>query len=538
MSVVLSQLLALGRLDPYTVVAGANGLDAQVTGVRPGESVSALGWAPAGSLIVFTREQLPLDGPTADLAVRFAVAASAAGIITETPLHGVALSTTRLADRHGLAVITAERIDQSAVVQAMDANVRAPEVVGSGLVARVLDELERKGGSAPVVLGVLRDVLAAHVGLLDSSGRVVEGDDLFFDLRSDENPAPALPDTIVSGLSASHPAARTIDLTNGYLALHPVVVPPRARAELWFGVYAPTSAGLLRRSVRQALSIGAWAFTADLTAGSLANELESRNRAMLLSEILEHPESISRRAAERAVLLGWPLFGWHTGVHVSLSAGDPADLPSGIGRDLEAALADAGLEVSVVDRPDGWVCWLTDEVALDTAEVKTLAGKVRAGLLAVESDNDGIRLCAGIGTPAQGPEGLAKSLREARSSGLLAASRETMAAVERTDRVGFSRVLFAWYSYQPARDITMSVLQPLYDADPSGQLVRTLACYLDYESSATATAAVLGVHRNTIVQRVGRIKSILGIDLTDPIDRLAAHLATRAEQLTNLDGPG
>ncbi|WP_235734389.1 PucR family transcriptional regulator [Nocardioides alcanivorans] len=505
--------------------------------MRPGESVATLGSVPVGSLVVFTREQLALDSPTADLAVRFAVAAAAAGIVAETPVHDVALSTIRLADRHQLPIITVDRIDQSAVVHALDADVRAPEVVGSSLVAGVLERLERRGGDAPTVLGALREVLSTHVGLLDGSGRVIEGDDLFVDLRVSEESLSVVPEALLRALSASHPAAQSIDLsTNGFLVLHPVVVPPRTRAELWFGIYVPTSAGLLRNTVRQALSIGVWAFTAHLATRSLATERESRHRAMLLSEILEHPDSISRRTAERAVLLGWPLFGWHSVVHISLANGDPADASPGLGRDLEAALLEVGVDASLVDRPDGWVCWLTSEVAPEAADTKALAGKVRQALLAIESEHEGTRLCAGIGAPAQGPDGLAKSLREARRSGLLAASRETMAAVERTDRVGLSRVLFAWYSYRPARDLAMSVLQPLREADPSGQLVRTLGCYLDYESSATDTAAVLGVHRNTIVQRLSRIRSILGIDLTDPIDRLAAHLATRAEQLTDQDG--
>ena len=538
MSVVLSQLLALGHLERFTVVAGQEGLDTLVTGVRQGETMPALGSVPAGSLVVFTRNQLPLDSPTADLAVRYAAAASVAAILTERPLHGVALSTRRLADRHRLPLITAESFEPSAVVQALEADVRAPDVVGSGLVAQVLERLERHNGTAPVVLGILRDVLNCDVGLLDATGRVVEGDQLFPDLADPDQLARSAPSDAALGVLASvHPAPQVIDLLEGgFLALHPVVVPPRSRAELWFAVHAPATAGLLRNTVRQALSIGAWAFTAQLATRSLAYEQESRHRATLLNEILEHPESVSRQDAERAVLLGWPLSGWHTAVYVSVASGDLAHAPPGLSRDLESALAAVGVDTSLVERSDGWACWVTGEVEMDGEGQALLAGKVRAALVAIESEHDGLRLCAGIGLPAEGAEGLARSLREARRSCLLAASRETMGAVERTDRVGLSRVLFAWYSYRPAREIALSVLQPLRDADPSGQLVRTLACYLDYESSATDTAAVLGVHRNTVVQRLSRIRAILGIDLADPMDRLAAHLATRAEQLSDRDG--
>jgi len=60
---------------------------------------------------------------------------------------------------------------------------------------------------------------------------------------------------------------------------------------------------------------------------------------------------------------------------------------------------------------------------------------------------------------------------------------------------------------------------------------RTLGAYLDSESSLAATAAVLGVHRNTVAQRVARIERLLGVSLSDPEQRLALQLACRAVQL-------
>jgi DNA-binding PucR family transcriptional regulator len=61
-----------------------------------------------------------------------------------------------------------------------------------------------------------------------------------------------------------------------------------------------------------------------------------------------------------------------------------------------------------------------------------------------------------------------------------------------------------------------------------GDLVRTLAAYLDAESSLAETAIVLGVHRNTVAARISRIEQLLGVDLSRPDERLALHLAARA----------
>lgn len=50
------------------------------------------------------------------------------------------------------------------------------------------------------------------------------------------------------------------------------------------------------------------------------------------------------------------------------------------------------------------------------------------------------------------------------------------------------------------------------------------------ESSLVETAAVLGVHRNTVADRISRIQRKLSLDLTDPETRLALHLACRSLQ--------
>jgi DNA-binding PucR family transcriptional regulator len=70
------------------------------------------------------------------------------------------------------------------------------------------------------------------------------------------------------------------------------------------------------------------------------------------------------------------------------------------------------------------------------------------------------------------------------------------------------------------------MLEPL--RDQPGDLLRTLTAYLDAESSLTETAAVLGVHRNTVAARVARAQELLGVELTDPDERLALHLACRS----------
>lgn len=54
---------------------------------------------------------------------------------------------------------------------------------------------------------------------------------------------------------------------------------------------------------------------------------------------------------------------------------------------------------------------------------------------------------------------------------------------------------------------------------------KTLRCYLDAERNITHTAKALCIHRNTMVQRIDRIQSILGMDLDNPMNRLWLRMA-------------
>lgn len=53
----------------------------------------------------------------------------------------------------------------------------------------------------------------------------------------------------------------------------------------------------------------------------------------------------------------------------------------------------------------------------------------------------------------------------------------------------------------------------------------TVRCYLDAAGSAHQTAARLGIHRQTLYQRLRRVEALTGVDLTDGRDRLLVHLA-------------
>lgn len=73
------------------------------------------------------------------------------------------------------------------------------------------------------------------------------------------------------------------------------------------------------------------------------------------------------------------------------------------------------------------------------------------------------------------------------------------------------------------------VLDDLRDADGGrGDLLTTLFVFLSEHGAHRASAARLGVHRQTLVSRIHRIEELSGLSMARPDDRAAAWLALRA----------
>lgn len=87
-------------------------------------------------------------------------------------------------------------------------------------------------------------------------------------------------------------------------------------------------------------------------------------------------------------------------------------------------------------------------------------------------------------------------------------------------RIGDSRQLWRF-----AEDVLGALLR--YDASHPPDLVHTLSVYLHHHGSLKQTARALRLHANTVAYRAQRIEQITGLDLTDPDDRLVAHIAVK-----------
>lgn len=528
-AVTLAQLLALGLLAEHEVLGGAAGLHRPVRMVVPVGSVHGLSATAPGSVVVFDPAQLALDELSADLALRLAHSAGSAGIIAGRPPRPVPLVTKRLADKLAMPLVGVDALAPAAVAAAFDPYVRAPEIAGLRILGSTAQRFQTPPSSPAELTRTLGQTLGGPVALTDGESRFVAGD-------PDAHQALSRPE-IRAQLDRPRSAPGTFALgETDTLLMQPVQLGPAAPANFWIIARLGTATAALLEPIRQSMAVAALSFAVYLARRAAELEREGRRRSVLLGEILDQAQTPAAGTVERATALGWRLAGWHTGVQVSVRGAARAVRGELVG-ELEERLAGAGVPASLVERPDGVVFWTTGQTEADALDPRPLMDSVRTALLAVRSEHPGLWLYAGVGGARAGTAGIQRSLQEARGACLLAGARNEVAAVEHVDAVSMKRLLVGWYSSGPLRAVAAELLAPLLDADASGELVRTLRTYLDAESSATETAARLGVHRNTVMQRVERIRRLMAVDLTDADDRIVVHLATRVVGVEGEAGP-
>jgi hypothetical protein len=515
--VTLGRLLAMGLLTGPEVLGGAEGLDRPVRMVVPGASVPAIEDLAPATVVVFGPGQLALDDLAADLALRLAHSAGLAGILAELPEHPVPLVTRRLADKLRLPLVGLPAVSPAAVAATFDPYVRAPEIAGLRLLSTTAQRFQTAPSGPTQLTDTLGRTLGCPVALVDAEGRSVSGSPDAH--RALSSAAPR------NHLDRARPAPGTFIVETDTVLVAPVQLDRAGAAHFWLVARLGAVTGDLLEPIRQSLAVAALSFAVYVAGHTAALERESRRRSLLLGEILDAGAEPGSRAVERAAALGWRLAGWHTAVHLAVKESAGARTPSGLPGELEDALTAVGLPARLVERPDGWAFWTTAES--ESTAPHSMREALGQACAAVSADHRGLELCAGVGGCHSGAAGISRSLDEARQACLLAQT-ERGVAVEHVDAVSMKRLLVGWYNSGTLRAVAEDILAPLAEADPSGELLRTVRLYLDLESSTTMTATQLGVHRNTVMQRLDRARRLLSVDLDDPDDRIAVHLAARA----------
>jgi len=128
---------------------------------------------------------------------------------------------------------------------------------------------------------------------------------------------------------------------------------------------------------------------------------------------------------------------------------------------------------------------------------------------------------AGLSAVRTGFAELAGQWAEARAAARVAAAVEEFAPVAHWAELGAWRAITTLPGPDPA--VRALLAEPV--------LARTAEVFLDCAGSASRAAAALGIHRQTLYYRLGRVAEVTGVDLASGADRLLLHTALRAARL-------
>jgi hypothetical protein len=142
-----------------------------------------------------------------------------------------------------------------------------------------------------------------------------------------------------------------------------------------------------------------------------------------------------------------------------------------------------------------------------------------------------LHLSARAGRPAYDPAGLPRSRGEALEVERAVAAGEPVATHEEVwAQVTIDRAAGALRGGDLLGPV--EVLRD-HDAEHGSDYLRTLAAWLDHPGHPTRAARTIHVHANTMRYRMNRIADLAGLDLDDPVARLAVRL-----QLAAVSVPG
>ncbi|SEF25013.1 PucR C-terminal helix-turn-helix domain-containing protein [Amycolatopsis pretoriensis] len=483
----LRRVLSLpGWGEHVRVLAGSSGLDRPLRTVQATLDASHL---PApGELTVVARPVAGTDWQIDALLRRCADAGATAVLLSGTE----PLSASRLlADRLAVPLLVTSAAPLDLLVEAR-LLLTAPELDRAELLLATHRALGDRLRPPEEVVAVLRRLLRSGVAVLDDRGVPLAGE-VGGRVRLDE----AVP--------------QRTELDDGVLLAHPVLL---QRPALWLAAELRGTEAARADVVPPALAVAAGALQRWLLANRLELERDARSRTALLGDLLRLDTEPGADLRRRVADAGWRLGGWHVGLHL----GVPAAVDT-VARTQEVMRA---LDVeAVVEHGDGWTGWVTFDHEPTAERVRALATRLQAAHRTLH-----LGAHMGVGRPHPRPEGLATTVAEALDAARLAATRPETGHFLHVDQLGMAQLLLEWTRTDTFEPAARALVAPLRDAP--GDLVRTLAAYLDAESSIAETATVLGVHRNTVAARIARIEQLLGVDLSRPDERLALHLASRA----------
>lgn len=501
----LAALLTQPPWSHSTVLAGGASMGQPITEVRLETDLGALR-ASTGTLVVMVSQVTPSDWRL-DAAMRRLADDGAAGLVLRGR-HHLLRGSVALSERLGVPVLGTEE-DPAVLAMATRQRLTAPEVERSGYLSSAHRLLSRRVLAPAELADAVGNLLEARVWVLTGEGGGLAGE-----------PAPA------PGFRPGASIVQRCRSTDGVSVMLPVTDRHGHHPELWLGAALGHEDHEWEWTVREVLEVAALSLRCWRAERRVEVERDARARATVLAELLRVEGEPAAELRNRASEFGWRLEGWHLGFRIGVPQemdvlGTTPELASALGVGVSGTEGETGV-AALVETHGGWSGWVTTEREPDRGTVDRIVNRLRR----VQRSHSVLGAShIGVGRAHPGAAGIATTLGEAADAARLAVNRREVGRFLHIDRLGMAQLLLAWTRTDTFQPAARELLAPL--SRHSEELVPTLAAYLDAESNLTETAAVLGVHRNTVAARIARIERLLGVDFGNADERLALHLAVR-----------
>ncbi|MFJ1565433.1 PucR family transcriptional regulator [Streptomyces erythrochromogenes] len=136
------------------------------------------------------------------------------------------------------------------------------------------------------------------------------------------------------------------------------------------------------------------------------------------------------------------------------------------------------------------------------------------------------RMTAGVADPVRGLAELPAAWEQAVAASRAAVAEPRFGPVAQWSQIGPYRLLASLASDPVDDPAARTLLAPAHR-----ELARTAEVFLDCAGQAGRAAAALGIHRQTLYYRLGRVEQLTGLDLDAGEDRLLLHMALKASRL-------
>ncbi len=513
----VKQLLSLKTLVEGKLVGGEEGIGAYIEDIEiiSAQSPKSAIFQAQNKVIILDASSFLSDNYQIDITLREASDAKCSALIITNQKGQINISAIRLANKLALPLVVILSKDPLELADELRRVIRLPFIQRSDAVLRVAERFKNlpKLNSIASALGILSFELNAHVALVGANRSIVV---------QSEGSHFTMPDEI----ELLDVAISTSDHEDMYIS-QPLSLAPRERPSFWVIAKMTSPSESWVKTGIEVLGFTAWFFSAALIGERLVQERDARFRLGVLNAISAASDHPDPALINQLGVLGWRVDGWCTAIHgQAIGEIDPLRILNGT-PELQQKLQSIGFVGPLIERPDGWSGWIVEKSEPQSRTFTSLINNLRQAIEGLASTSPGLKLYFGLGRSHEGILGLQASLTEAKEACTIAKLGGKNWDVQHIDEMGVKRILLGWYESETFADFATNLLQPVRSVDTDGTLFHTLETYLDCNCSPSDVADALNIHRNTVINRVEKLKSLLKLNFDEADERLALQLACR-----------